>query len=210
MLRPSSSEGRQFGSPAIAASGPPPGATTVHLGAPGMDILSTTPGNSYSFSSGTSMATPHVSGAAALVLSRCGYDTAALKEALIGTVQPIDALGVTTITGGGLDVNSAVHSCIAPPPAPSLAAAGGNVQVRLAWTSALGATGYTVKRSQSSGGPYAVIASSVRGVRYTDATVVNGTTYHYVVSARTRSATAQIPTRPRRRRMRRPTWSCRS
>ena len=159
------------------------GATTVHLGAPGMDILSTTPGNSYSFSSGTSMATPHVSGAAALVLSRCGYDTAALKEALIGTVQPIDALGVTTITGGGLDVNSAVHSCIAPPPAPSLAAAGGNVQVRLAWTSALGATGYTVKRSQSSGGPYAVIASSVRGVRYTDATVVNGTTYHYVVSA---------------------------
>jgi subtilisin family serine protease len=46
------------------------GPATVHLGAPGVDILSTIPGNSYSFASGTSMATPHVSGAAALVLSR--------------------------------------------------------------------------------------------------------------------------------------------
>ena len=44
------------------------GKTTVHLGAPGVDILSTTIGNTYSFFSGSSMATPHVSGAAALVL----------------------------------------------------------------------------------------------------------------------------------------------
>ena len=40
--------------------------------APGTDIYSTVPGNSYSMKSGTSMACPHVSGVAALVLSYCG------------------------------------------------------------------------------------------------------------------------------------------
>ena len=44
-----------------------------------------------------------------------------------------------------------------------------------------------------------------RGAGYTDASVVNNTTYHYVVWAATRSAPAGTPTRHRRRRMRRPT-----
>ena len=63
------------------------GAASVDLGAPGVDILSTTIGNTYSFSSGTSMATPHVSGAAALVLSRCDLATAALRSTLLSTVR---------------------------------------------------------------------------------------------------------------------------
>ena len=44
----------------------------VDICAPGTDIYSTVPGNSYSMKSGTSMACPHVSGVAALVLSYCG------------------------------------------------------------------------------------------------------------------------------------------
>jgi subtilisin family serine protease len=159
------------------------GPTSVHLGAPGADILSTYPGNRYSYASGTSMATPHVSGAAALVLSRCALDTADLKDALIGTVQPMEALASTTVTGGRLDVHSAIHSCIAPPPAPVLTAIGGDSHTRLSWESALGATGYIVKRSLAAGGPYATIASAVKGARFTDSSVVNGTTYFYVVSA---------------------------
>jgi subtilisin family serine protease len=43
------------------------GRRTVHVGAPGQDILSTVPGNSYDTFSGTSMATPHVTGLAALI-----------------------------------------------------------------------------------------------------------------------------------------------
>ncbi len=44
------------------------GATSVHIAAPGSGILSTTPGNTYSTFSGTSMATPHVTGALGLLL----------------------------------------------------------------------------------------------------------------------------------------------
>src|SRR5206468_6725343 len=52
------------------------GANSVHLGAPGVQVLSTLPAASYGYLSGTSMATPHVSGSAALVLSRCSLNTA--------------------------------------------------------------------------------------------------------------------------------------
>jgi subtilase family serine protease len=160
------------------------GPSSVHLGAPGEDILSTVVGSGYAFSSGTSMAAPHVSGAAALVLSRCDLDTASLKDALIGTVEAVPALAPLVITGGRLDVNSAIHSCIAPPPTPSnLTASGGDSRVALSWSSSLGATRYIVKRGSTAGGPYTVLHSNVKGAVYTDTQVVNGTTYYYVVAA---------------------------
>src|SRR5207302_1406801 len=90
------------------------GSTSVHLGAPGVDILSTTRNNTYSYFSGTSVATPHVSGAALLVLSKCALDTASLKTLLLNNVDPIPSLSGMTVTGGRLNVNKAIRACAAP------------------------------------------------------------------------------------------------
>jgi len=60
------------------------GLRTVHVGAPGFSILSTTPNNTYSRFSGTSMSSPHVTGVAGLILARHpGISTARLKAALV-------------------------------------------------------------------------------------------------------------------------------
>ncbi len=53
--------------------------------------------------------------------------------------------------------------------------------IALAWTPASGATGYNVKRSSVSGGPYTIIAN-VTATNYTDTTVKIGGAYYYVVS----------------------------
>jgi subtilisin family serine protease len=87
------------------------GATSVDLGAPGTGILSTVRNGGYSSFSGTSMATPHVAGAAALVLSRCSLSTANLKANLMNNVDPISSLSGRTVTGGRLNVDRAIRAC---------------------------------------------------------------------------------------------------
>ena len=64
----------------------------------------------------------------------------------------------------------------------NLVAIPGNGQVILTWNPSSGATHYNVKRSTTSGGPYAVL-DGPNLPAYTDTAVVNGTTYFYVVSA---------------------------
>jgi len=58
-----------------------------------------------------------------------------------------------------------------------------DTQVNLAWTAVPGATGYTIKRSTVSGGPYAVIAANITTTSFCDTDVAGGVTYYYVVSA---------------------------
>ena len=85
------------------------GAKTVDLGAPGVGILSTTPGNSYGSFDGTSMATPHVAGAAALVEDRFpGATLYGIKALLMNSVDPAAALAGKTVTGGRLNIGNAL------------------------------------------------------------------------------------------------------
>jgi hypothetical protein len=71
----------------------------------------------------------------------------------------------------------------APPAPTNLAATAGNGQVSLSWTASTGATGYTVKRSTTAGGPYTAAAPGVTTTTYTDTGLTNGTKYFYVVTA---------------------------
>lgn len=79
------------------------GPTTVDLGAPGVSITSTTAFNTYSSYSGTSMATPHVSGAVALYASTHSVRGAALKQAILAATTPTASLAGKTVTGGRLN-----------------------------------------------------------------------------------------------------------
>lgn len=80
------------------------GKRTVHIAAPGHNILSTTKNGGYSVFSGTSMATPHVSGALGLLIAREGrLDVSAARERLMATSVPVNTYRRKVIKGGRLN-----------------------------------------------------------------------------------------------------------
>ena len=83
----------------------------------------------------------------------------------------------------------------AVPPAPTgLAGTAGNAQVSLTWNAVSGATGYNVKRSTTSGGPYANVGANVTTNSFVNTGLTNGTPYYYVVTALNASGESPIST----------------
>ena len=89
------------------------GLVSVDLAAPGVGIRSTTSGSNSSYGnlSGTSMATPHVSGAAALLSAyNPALSPASLKATLMNTVDVLPAFNGFNRTGGRLNVANALQN----------------------------------------------------------------------------------------------------
>ena len=86
------------------------GLRTVHIGAPGVDVLSTVPGG-YSYMNGTSMATPHVAGAAALYAStHPGKSAKDIRSALLQSATATPALAGKSTTGARLNLAQVIAS----------------------------------------------------------------------------------------------------
>ncbi len=88
---------------------------------------------------------------------------------------------VVTANGNGVSANSAEVSVTPAAFVTGLTAAAGNGQIVLIWNGSPG-TGYNVKRSAVSGGPYTIIAPAVTSTNYTDANVETCQAYYYVIT----------------------------
>jgi subtilisin family serine protease/subtilisin-like proprotein convertase family protein len=103
------------------------GSSTVHLAAPGSDILSTGLNGGLSTRTGTSMATPFVAGTLALVWSQhpdWTYDQVIAR--VLATVDPLPSLQGKVLTGGRVNAAAAVgwtEAVAAPSPVPTPAPA---------------------------------------------------------------------------------------
>jgi len=93
---------------------------------------------------------------------------------------------VSAVNAAGESANSMQVSAMPQSPVPpvpvGLTATAGAQQVALSWTASSGATSYNLKRSTTSGGPYAQVGAPT-ATTLTDTGLTNGTTYFYVVSA---------------------------
>ena len=87
------------------------GRTTVHLGAPGTEIFSSWNGSDsdYNTIEGTSMASPHVAGVAALILgANPGASMVEMRERILRTTVPVEDLANRTLTGGRVNAYRAL------------------------------------------------------------------------------------------------------
>ena len=93
------------------------GATTVDVGAPGVSIYSTLPGNSYGSFSGTSMAAPHVAGVVGLLnAAKPGISVTEVSNAILGTVDTLQSLDGKTVSGGRVNAAAALTSILGQAP----------------------------------------------------------------------------------------------
>lgn len=169
------------------------GASSVHLSAPGDDIYSTVPlsKGSYALMSGTSMATPIVSGSAVLLWAHnptLSYKQ--VREKLMGSAITSTALEGKNLMGGSLDIAGALewkateHSPIKPSLTTALRSSSG---IALEWRdNSTSESGYTLKRANFSvSNVSATWDLAADTTSYTDSGITHseGKSYFYWVEA---------------------------
>lgn len=112
------------------------GRTSVDIFAPGTGILSTTPNGRYDTFNGTSMASPHVAGVAALVIAaHPTISVPALKARILGSAIPASYARDRSLTGGRVNAARALRQDATPPAVPLLRVQGSSLAtLRLDWS----------------------------------------------------------------------------
>lgn len=177
------------------------GRRSVDLAAPGVGVLSTWATNLYPEGywamDGTSMASPHVAGAAALILSLLPDATYPfLRNALLSSADPIPSLDGKVATGGRLNVAAALSMAlsdgapvaVAPIPgfraAKAVAATGTTIDLRWSASDADGVASYEFQQSTNGGATYTPLTlSPVTATIRAQALKVNTPTYAFRVRA---------------------------
>lgn len=162
------------------------GAASVDLGAPGVDIASTM-NSGYAWSSGTSMAAPHVTGVAALILDiNPDWTYTEIKNQIMATTRPVPALEGKMVSGGLVNAFDSTQGPASAPIAPSNLAASAiaHDQIDLAWTDNSDIeSGFTIERSPDTAAWTAVDNVAQNTTTYSDSGLNSETIYYYRVSA---------------------------
>ena len=172
------------------------GEKSVQVAAPGVDILSTVPtslkspfcgisfGVGYEFCSGTSMATPHITGLAGLFESFYpNFSYQQVRATIIRYVDPLPSLQGRTVSGGRANAYKALSSLL--PPDGLSAAAVSSSSITLAWTDhATGEDGYVIERKTTGGNFEEIDRTGPDATTYADSKgLLPSTAYTYRVSA---------------------------
>ncbi len=163
----------------------------IELSAPGGDsaarVFSTVPGESYGYKSGTSMACPFVTGAAAIMIgANPGMTNVQVRDALREQALDLGEPGRDPIYGYGMVNAYRAAGGRVPTPPREPVAKGDNATVDLSWSISWGeglsaVEGYRIYRGPTHGDINFLV--EIDGLTYTDTDVVNDRPYHYYITA---------------------------
>ena len=162
------------------------GATSVDIGAPGVDIASTYVNGGYVWNSGTSMATPNVTGVVALIRSEFpDWNYQQVIDHLYSTARPAASMAGITTTGGIANAEAAMAGGEppTPPAAPSALAAAGTSDstISLSWSdNSDNESVFVIERD----GQVLSSNASANTTTFEDSGLAGATTYSYRVKAR--------------------------
>jgi subtilisin family serine protease len=179
------------------------GAMGVDLAAPGHQIVSTfkNSDSNYAFANGTSMAAPHVAGAAALLLAaNPNLSVASLKATLMNTVNVLPQLNGVVKTGGRLNLAQAIAQqtvctfSASPNGGLNFPLAGGNGSISVATQQSCGYTGFpsanwiTANPDEGNGSVFFTVSPNTTGSARQATLNIAGQTFTITQSALTPTA----------------------